>query len=148
MYEFEAQEKVAIAFHGDIAFWEMPEDRRKLELAKATRAIDAFLAVERGEILECGDIRIDTLEPNKVVLRGIVIELTPKEYNLLVHFMRRKDHWLKSNSILASVWGRQAAYETQYLRVYIGQLRAKIPGYIFTKPNFGYRLSTPRQAAA
>ena len=54
--------------------------------------------------------------------------------------------WSPTSSLLREVWGPAHVNETQYLRVYVGQLRQKIerdptqPRYIITEPGVGYRL--------
>lgn len=145
MHEGAANEAVAIAFHGEVDFQSFPHERRQLELANATRAIDAYLACANGQVLECGAVCADTNDPNKAWFGDIEIGLTPKEYSLLVHFLRRQGQWLRSNSILSSVWSHAQRNERQYLRVYVAQLRAKFPGYILTKGNFGYMFRAPEE---
>ena len=76
---------------------------------------------------------------------GAPIKLTPKEYDLLAILFRNAGRVVTHRQILASVWGRAHSEDTQYLRVFIGQLRAKIerdptrPRIVTTEPGVGYR---------
>ncbi len=76
---------------------------------------------------------------------GAPIKLTPKEYDLLAILFRNAGRVVTHRQILTSVWGRAHSEDTQYLRVFIGQLRAKIerdptrPRIVTTEPGVGYR---------
>ncbi len=76
---------------------------------------------------------------------GEPVHLTPKEYDLLVHMARHAGRVLTHRQILATVWGPAHGEDVHYLRVFIGQLRAKIeadpakPHLIKTEPGVGYR---------
>ena len=77
------------------------------------------------------------------------IKLTPKEYDLLAVLFRNAGRVVTHRQILASVWGPAHREDTQYLRVFIGQLRAKIerdpttPTVVKTEPGVGYRAAEP-----
>jgi len=74
------------------------------------------------------------------------IALTPKEYDLLRYLMVNRGKMLTHRQILGEVWGTAHRDDTQYLRVYIGQLREKLEEYaplndlIVTEPGVGYRM--------
>ena len=76
---------------------------------------------------------------------ALPIKLTPKEYDLLAILFRNAGRVVTHRQILAAVWGPAHAEDTQYLRVFIGQLRAKIerdptaPRIVKTEPGVGYR---------
>ncbi len=76
---------------------------------------------------------------------GAPIKLTPKEYDLLAILFRNAGRVVTHRQILAAVWGPAHSEDTQYLRVFIGQLRAKIerdptaPKIVKTEPGVGYR---------
>jgi two-component system KDP operon response regulator KdpE len=78
---------------------------------------------------------------------GAPLKLTPKEYDLLAMLVRHAGRVVTHRQILAAVWGPAHAEDTQYLRVFVGQLRAKIepqpesPKLIQTEPGIGYRLA-------
>jgi two-component system KDP operon response regulator KdpE len=103
-------------------------------------------AVQKGEALEAGDFQVN-LEGRIVKVRGAEVRLTPKEYELLVHLIRRPNKVLTHHALLGAVWGGDYVEQTEYLRVFIGQLRKKIevdptePRYILTEPWVGYRFN-------
>ena len=95
-------------------------------------------------VLEAGDFRID-LDGHTAVHAGRELRLTPKEFELMTHFLRNANKVLTHHSLLGAVWGGDYTEQTEYLRVFIGQLRKKIeldpskPRYILTEPWIGYR---------
>ena len=96
--------------------------------------------------LEAGDFRVD-LGSRTVIVGERQVHLTPKEYDLLVYFIRHPGKVLTHRTLLAAVWGGNYVEQTEYLRVFIGQLRKKIeldsalPRYIVTEPWIGYRFN-------
>ena len=94
-----------------------------------------------------GMIRMDLMR-HETYLNGAKIALTPKEYKLLRYFMVNRGRMLTHRQILGEVWGASHADDTQYLRVYVGQLRDKLeqdpanPTMIITEPGVGYRMET------
>jgi two-component system KDP operon response regulator KdpE len=76
---------------------------------------------------------------------GDAIHLTPKEFDLLAVLARHAGQPLTHREILTRVWGPAHQNDSQYLRVFIGQLRAKIeenpasPHIVVTDPGVGYR---------
>ena len=97
-------------------------------------------------VLEDGDFHID-LEARGVSVRGAEVHLTPKEYDLLVYFVRHAGKVLTHRTLLGAVWGGNYTEQGEYLRVFVGQLRKKIeldpssPRYILTEPWVGYRFN-------
>jgi two-component system KDP operon response regulator KdpE len=97
-------------------------------------------------VLEAGDFRVD-LEARGVTVGDRQVHLTPKEYDLLVYLIRHPGKVLTHRTLLAAVWGGNYVEQTEYLRVFIGQLRKKIeadsasPHYILTEPWIGYRFN-------
>jgi two-component system KDP operon response regulator KdpE len=95
-------------------------------------------------VLEVGDFRID-LENRGVAVRGREVHLTPKEYDLMVYMASHPGKVLTHRTLLTSVWGGESSEQTEYLRVFVGQLRKKVepepsgPRYILTEPWIGYR---------
>lgn len=95
-------------------------------------------------VLEVGDFRID-LENRSVAVMGREVHLTPKEYDLMVYLVSHPGKVLTHRTLLAAIWGGESVEQTEYLRVFIGQLRKKIepeptaPRYILTEPWIGYR---------
>jgi two-component system KDP operon response regulator KdpE len=100
-----------------------------------------------SKILEVGDFRID-LDAHSATQQGKDLRLTPKEFDLMVHFLRHSGKVLTHRTLLGAVWGGDYTEQTEYLRVFIGQLRKKIepepstPRYILTEPWIGYRFNS------
>jgi two-component system KDP operon response regulator KdpE len=94
-----------------------------------------------------GTIRMDLVR-HEVFLNGEKIMLTPKEYELVRFFMVNRGRMLTHRQILNEVWGPAHGEDTQYLRVYVGQVREKLeadpssPKLIITEPGVGYRMET------
>ena len=79
----------------------------------------------QSQILEVGDFRID-LEAHTATQGGKEVRLTPKEFDLMVHFIRNAGKVLTHRALLGAVWGGDYTEQPEYLRVFIGQLRKKI----------------------
>ena len=73
-------------------------------------------------ILRVGGLEVDSVR-RRVTRAGAELKLTPKEFELLSFLARHAGRVLTHKQILAAVWGPAHAEDTQYLRVYIGQLR-------------------------
>jgi len=92
-----------------------------------------------------GPLRVD-LTLRQVYVRGAEIKLTPIEYKLLALLVKHAGLVLTHKLLLNEVWGPAYDTETQYLRVYMTQLRHKIeaepakPQLLITEPGVGYRL--------
>ncbi|HEX3570561.1 MAG TPA: response regulator transcription factor [Acidobacteriaceae bacterium] len=109
----------------------------------------------RDSVIDLGDFRVD-IERHRVLVRGTEIHLTPKEFDLIVYFLRNADRVLTHKTLLRAVWGAAGIDQPEYLRVLIAQLRKKIepasePVYVLSEPWVGYRLNPagePQGAAA
>lgn len=92
--------------------------------------------------LELGDFVIDT-DTHTVEVQESAVHLTPKEFDLLLFFLRNPDRVLTHKVLLRAIWGQAGVDQPEYLRVLIAQLRKKIvrPGitYIQSEPWVGYR---------
>jgi two-component system KDP operon response regulator KdpE len=109
------------------------------------RRLASVTGDEQAALIELGDFRID-LERHQVLVRGVEVHLTPKEFDLLVYFARNADRVLTHKTLLRAVWGAAGIDQPEYLRVLVAQLRKKIeqggePRYIVSEPWVGYRLS-------
>ena len=99
---------------------------------------------DASPVLEAGDFRVD-LENRRVSVKGAEVHLTPKEYDLMVYLVSHPGKVLTHRTLLTSIWGGDSAEQTEYLRVFVGQLRKKVepdtaaPQYILTEPWIGYR---------
>ncbi len=93
--------------------------------------------------LEAGDFVIDT-ELHAVQWRGQRLHLTPKEFDLLLFFMRNPHRVLTHKVLLRAIWGLAGEDQPEYLRVLVAQLRKKIENgqgtrYVCSEPWVGYR---------
>lgn len=95
-------------------------------------------------VVSVGDLHIDLA--NRIVRRNDeTVKLTPTEYNLLILFAKNEGKVLTHHFILKEIWGVAYQTETQYLRVFVAQLRKKIeanpnqPEHIVTESGVGYR---------
>jgi len=97
-------------------------------------------------LLRVGGVEIDAVR-HRVTRAGAEIKLTPKEFELLSFLARHAGRVLTHKQILTAVWGPAHTEDTQYLRVYVGQLRQKIedkpddPQIVLTDPGIGYRVA-------
>jgi two-component system KDP operon response regulator KdpE len=86
------------------------------------------------------------LERRIVTVSGKEVHLTPIEYRLLTTLVKHAGKVLTHRQLLVEVWGPNAEFEHQYVRVYMNQLRHKIeaeparPKYLLTETGVGYRL--------
>lgn len=98
----------------------------------------------KSALIEVGDFKVDP-EGHKVAVKGREVHLTPKEFELLLFMVQHPDAVLTHHKLLGAVWGGNYTEQTEYLRVFIGQLRKKLesdpanPKYILTEPWIGYR---------
>ncbi len=98
-----------------------------------------------SSIVAAGDISID-LGKRLITLGGSPVKLSRKEYDLLKILALHPGKVITHQQLLQEVWGPAYVEETQYLRVYIGQLRQKLerdpaaPQWLITEPGVGYRL--------
>ncbi len=101
---------------------------------------------KQSAVIEIGDFRIDP-EAHQASVKGTEKHLTPKEFELLLYLVQHPGTVLTHRKLLGAVWGGDYTEQTEYLRVFIGQLRKKIeaeptnPKYILTEPWIGYRFN-------
>lgn len=117
------------------------------ELLARVRVALRHAANRKGEevkIVKAGSLSVDLIR--HIVKRGDEeIKLTGIEYKLLAYLAAHHDRVLTHQSILSQVWGPADADHTEYLRVYMRQLRKKLeddperPKHILTEPGIGYR---------
>jgi two-component system KDP operon response regulator KdpE len=98
------------------------------------------------QFVTAGDVEID-LQARRVKLRGAIVRLTPKEFDLLRHLALHPNVPVSHMKLLQAVWGPDYGEEVEYLRVFVNQLRKKIekdpsnPQFIVTEPWIGYRFN-------
>jgi two-component system, OmpR family, KDP operon response regulator KdpE len=118
------------------------------ELMARMRAALRHRTQRKSEIpvLRVGDIEVDAVR-HRVTRGGAEVKLTPKEFELLSFLARHAGRVLTHKQVLTAVWGPAHTEDTQYLRVYVGQLRQKIevspddPRILLTEPGIGYRIA-------
>lgn len=105
---------------------------------KSTSADEEEISLVDGEFV------ID-LPTREIKVAGEAVHLTPKEFDLLVFLFRNRGKVITHRAILTAIWGGNFTQQTEYLRVFVGQLRKKLekdpaqPRYIRTEPWIGYR---------
>lgn len=116
------------------------------ELMARIRTALRHKAHSAGEtpVFKCDGLEVDAIA-HTVSRDGKPLRLTPKEFDLLEMLVRHAGRVLTLRQILHAAWGPAHGSDTQYLRVYIGQLRQKVerdasePKLILTEPGVGYR---------
>lgn len=117
--------------------------------ASLRRANASVINEATQTILDSGDFHVD-LERREITVRGVQIHLTPKEFDLLLYFIRHSGKVLTHRTLLAALWGGNYVEQNEYLRVFVGNLRKKIevdsatPRYVVTEPWIGYRFDPGR----
>ena len=113
-------------------------------LARIRSAIRKTSGQENNPVIKCNDLTIDMA--NRIVKKeDETIKLTATEYSLLVLFAKNEGKVLTHSYVLKAIWGPSYYNESQYLRVFIAQLRKKIetdpnrPAHIITESGVGYR---------
>jgi two-component system KDP operon response regulator KdpE len=97
-------------------------------------------------VLKVGGLEVDSVR-HRAMRAGAELKLTPKEFELLSFLAKHAGRVVTHKQILIAVWGPAHAEDTQYLRVYVGQLRQKVeehaddPRIILTEPGIGYRIA-------
>ncbi len=98
-------------------------------------------------VITAGQLVID-FDKRRVTRAGEPVRLSPREYDLLAQLVRGNGRVVTHRQLLTAVWGPAHVEDVQYLRVFVGQLRAKIevepgaPTLILTEPGVGYRWTT------
>ena len=113
------------------------------------RRTEAATAVPTQPSFTSGDLEINFVE-RRVTVAGNEVRLTPTEYSLLQELALNVGKVFTHSDLLKKVWGLEYGQEREYLRVFIGRLRAKLepdpanPRYITTVPGVGYKFqATP-----
>lgn len=113
-------------------------------LARIRSALRSFVAEESDTELVFGDLQVNLLE-RSVRKNNELVKLTGTEYNLLSLFARNEGKVLTHQYLLRSIWGPGYIHQSQYLRVFIAQIRKKIeqdpnhPEHLLTESGVGYR---------
>lgn len=93
--------------------------------------------------LNYGDICVDT-SAHTVTKGGVPVALTPKEFDVLVFFLRNRDIAVTRERLLGAVWGYEFAGESRTVDIHIQQIRKKLGLHdcLVTIPKLGYRLES------
>jgi two-component system, OmpR family, KDP operon response regulator KdpE len=115
-------------------------------LARVRVAFRRSVGIPETSALGVGEFHID-FQDRRVRLHGHPVRLTPKEFDLFVFMARHPNRVLPHRTLLGAVWGEASEEQSEYLRVYVGQLRKKLesdpsnPRYLVTEPWVGYRFN-------
>jgi two-component system KDP operon response regulator KdpE len=102
---------------------------------------------ENESIFQVDDLKVD-LSLRQVTLKGVELNLTPVEYDILTCLVQSAGKVVTHRKLIQKVWGSVYTTDAHILRVNISNLRRKIepdpsrPHYILTDPGVGYRLRT------
>ena len=108
------------------------------------RKVDEMNPAAGDAAFVVGDVRLDP-ERYELTVRGEVIELTPREFELLQYLLKNLDRVVSRDQLLDRVWGYEYAGDTRLVDVHISHLRDKIedyprnPRYIKTVRGVGYK---------
>ncbi len=105
----------------------------------------AVSAVDGESVVDAGDFSVDLAAKRVVGADGTQIHLTPTEWGVLELLVRHRGKLVGQRELLRAVWGPNYGSETNYLRVYLAQLRRKLepqpsrPKHLITEAGMGYR---------
>jgi two-component system, OmpR family, KDP operon response regulator KdpE len=116
-------------------------------LARLRAALRRTVPAEEEAVIDTADFTID-LAAKKVQRDGQEVRLTPTEWHLVEVLVRNRGRLVAQRQLLQEVWGPQYHDETNYLRVFMAQVRRKLepepahPRYFITEPGMGYRFES------
>ncbi|MBX3006457.1 MAG: response regulator [Melioribacteraceae bacterium] len=114
-------------------------------LARIRASLRRAHQINNSHVINNGNLKID-LSQRIVYNKNEEVKLTNTEYLLLMLFFKNMGKVLTYNFVLKEIWGPSHTEDSQYLRVFIGQIRKKIeedaahPKYIITESGVGYRM--------
>jgi two-component system, OmpR family, KDP operon response regulator KdpE len=123
----------------------LDEDERLVRFRGASHDVMPQAPPNSRSVVEVGPLRIDLCRI-EVTLAGKTVHLTPIEYRLLVVLALHVGTVVTHQQLLNEVWGAEHEHQTNYLRVYMTQLRRKLdpgkqrPKLLVTQPGVGYGL--------
>lgn len=141
----EAEETIVQALDGGADDYLTKPFRTGELLARIRALLRHRISGHEDQLFTSPDLTVD-FTARSVTVRGEAVKLTPTEYDLLELFVRNPGKVLTHSFVLRTVWGPTYVEETQYLRVFVGQLRKKIerdpatPRILVTESGVGYRL--------
>jgi len=116
-----------------------------LARVRASERRQASPAEEERAVVETDDFAVDLAAKKVVASDGSAVRLTPTEWHLVEILVRSPGKLVSQRQLLHEVWGPRYEEETNYLRVYMAQIRRKLepdpaaPKYFITEPGMGYR---------
>ena len=116
-------------------------------LARIRTALRSKPIANNQSVVTVGDLTVDYAS-RQIIIDNSPIKFTATEYNLLVLLIKNDGRVLTHQYILKEIWGQSYSDQTQYLRVFVAQLRKKIekdpnrPKYIITESGVGYRFNS------
>ena len=140
----EETEKVAALDAGADDYVAKPFGMDEL-MARLLAALRRAAPAEEEPRIETPDFRIDLAAKSVADASGAPVHLTPIEWSLLEILVRNPGRLVTQRHLLQEVWGPDYEEETNYLRVHLAHLRAKLepepsrPRYLITEPGMGYR---------
>ena len=116
-------------------------------LARLRAAVRRGTATEGEPSVVTPDFTVDLAAKRVTGAQGSDVRLTPTEWQLLEILVRNRGRLVTQRQLLQDVWGPSYETESNYLRVYVAQLRRKLepdpsrPRYLLTEPGMGYRFA-------
>jgi two-component system, OmpR family, KDP operon response regulator KdpE len=141
----DSQDKVQALDAGADDYVTKPFDMPEL-LARLRAVLRRGSAAADVPVVRTDHFVID-LAARQVTVGDQVVRLTPTEWALLTELVRARGRLVGQRQLLQTVWGPAYQRETNYLRVYLAQLRRKLepdpahPRYLRTEPGMGYRFT-------
>jgi two-component system KDP operon response regulator KdpE len=116
-------------------------------LARVRAAVRRRSPVADDPVIATADFSIDLAARTVTSVDGTATRLTPTEWQILEVLVRNRGRLVTQRQLLQEVWGPAYESETNYLRVYLAQMRRKLepdpprPRYLLTEPGMGYRFA-------
>ena len=114
-------------------------------LARVRAALRRAAPADAEALVETPDFSVDLAAKRVTDATGADVRLTPTEWAIVELLVRNPGKLVSQRQLLHEVWGPQYSTETNYLRVYLAQVRRKLepdparPRYFVTEPRMGYR---------
>ena len=116
-------------------------------LARLRAAVRRASPAPDEPVVATGHFTVDLAAKRVTLADGTAVGLTPTEWQLLEVLVRNRGRLVTQRQLLQEVWGPAYETESNYLRVYVAQLRRKLepepskPRYLLTEPGMGYRFT-------